>query len=297
MTVTIPKGASLKIPEGVTINNHGTIIVQDGGSLSGEVTGKRPTYPSQVTVSFTDKDGNPLDDNLATFGSMINITATMEKKESQTRTLRASANQVDFYLEDGENKQKIGNFVMVTTDDDGNYTATTTVELKKPDEGATDIDWKPSESPYTITADFGGVAGTDDKDGLLSSTGSAQLTVDKGEQEAPIETNCDLSVTTSKVNSLEVAVTYLNGNQEPIELACVKGTDAAVPESGWTSLEDGNATFTNLDSGTPYTFFGRYPENDYYYASTALNLGYKYTLPTVKTTTLPAGYVGESYTV
>lgn len=49
----------MKIPEGVTINNHGTIIVQEGGSLSGEVTGKRPTYPSQVTVSFTDKDGNP----------------------------------------------------------------------------------------------------------------------------------------------------------------------------------------------------------------------------------------------
>ena len=59
--------------------------MQEGGSLSGEVTGKRPTYPSQVTVSFTDKDGNPPMTTSSLPDAIINITATMEKKESQTR--------------------------------------------------------------------------------------------------------------------------------------------------------------------------------------------------------------------
>lgn len=47
----------------------------------------------------------------------------------------------------------------------------------------------PKDSPYTITADFGGMAGTSG-DGLLPSTGTATLTVTKGNQPAPTAPLC-----------------------------------------------------------------------------------------------------------
>ena len=165
-TLTIPAGATLDVSN-VSVTNNGTIICN--GTINGTVDGD-VRYPSAVTVSV-----NQGGQSVASvpYGSTITITATMQRAQTNGINLIAELGYVNFYLGDtsgtplGTSEVKRGS--------DGTYTATVEVTL-------TSDQWKPGS--YTITADFGGVAGTS-SDGLLSSTGSATLTVTKASQTAP----------------------------------------------------------------------------------------------------------------
>ena len=177
-TVTIPEGASLTVPQGTTLTNSGTILVQ-GGSFTGKVEGNQPTYPSKVTVSFS-QDGKFV--SSAPYGSTVTITATMEKAETAINALSVDSGTVDFYLGTLEGGTKlIQDGVPVTQDPDGACVATFDVTL----DGDS---WKPGHADKSITADFGGyvsVSGTGVS--LAPNTGSAQLTVVKASQPFPAD--------------------------------------------------------------------------------------------------------------
>lgn len=109
------------------------------------------------------------------YGSTVTVTVTIEKAETATNALSADAGKVDFYLGAVEGGTKLNqNDVPVTQGPDGTYAAALKVTLDG--EG-----WKPNESPYTITADFGGHGPEGDESGdrLAPNTGSAELTATK----------------------------------------------------------------------------------------------------------------------
>ena len=294
-TVTIPDGASLTVPEDTTLTNNGTILVQGGNyTNSGTLTGNPPTYPSTVTVSFS-QGGQAV--TSVPYGSTVTITATMEKAETAANALSADTGTVDFYLgavEDGTKLNEDG--VSVTQGSDGTCTATLEVTLDGEN-------WKPSESPYTITADFGGYApeGDESGDSLAPNTGSAELTVTKAEQSAPTGT---FLPTSSTENSITVTFTDVTQqeNENGIEIACAVGPTASEPTSDWTTAEkfntstSYNATIDELSPGTPYIFFARYKGDDTHEPSpaTASSSAF-YTKPKITTQGLPNAYVGVEY--
>ena len=170
-TLTIESGKTLTISEGVTLTNNGTIICY--GTINGTVGGD-VRYPSAVAVAIS---GEGVSNNTAPYGSTILITATMQRARSNGISAIANAGTVDFYLGSVESGEKLNKEGISVVESSGTYTATLTLILDG-------TNWTPSDTPYTITADFGGAAGTSG-DGLQSSTGSAVLTVTKASQTAP----------------------------------------------------------------------------------------------------------------
>ena len=250
-TLTVPSGATLTIPKGVTLTNNGTINVSgtltnngtivDNGSISGNVSGD-VRYPSNVTVSLT-QGGQSVES--VSYGSTITITATMTK-QTATNALTAVEGTVDFWLGDVDTGTKLGTS-KVKSGSDGAYTATVEVTL-------TSDQWKPGS--YTITADFGGVAGTSG-DGLLSNTGSAMLTVTKASQTAPAAPTMASRTTDS------VTLNAISSGQGTVQYGYVKGN------SGTPNNWQNGTTFSGLQPGTDYTFYARYAGNDYYEPSPA----------------------------
>ena len=245
---TIPQGYTLTIPAGATLDvssvsaiNNGTVICN--GSISGTVGGDA-RYPSGVTVSLTQGEQ---DVTSASYGSTITITATMQRAQSNGINAIAELGTVDFYL--GDTSGTLLGTANVTGSED-TYTATLNVSLN-------DEQWKPSNSPYTITADFGGVADTSG-DGLLPSTGTATLTVTKGNQTAPTAPTMSSRTT----NSVTLNAISSDG-QGAVQYGYVQG-DNGTPNN-WQD----NTTFNGLSAGTTYTFYARYAENDYYEPSPA----------------------------
>lgn len=177
-TVTIPSGASLTVPDGTILTNNGTILVQ-GGSFTGNVKGNQPTYPSKVSVSFS-QNGKPV--TSVPYGSTVTITATMEKTETATNALSADLGTVNFYLGAVEGGTKL-NQAVVSVEQGPDGTCAATFELTLDGDS-----WKPSDVAKTITVDFGGyvsVSGTGVS--LVPNTGSAKLTVVKASQSAPAD--------------------------------------------------------------------------------------------------------------
>ena len=240
---TIPQGYTLTIPAGATLDvssvsaiNNGTVICN--GSISGTVGGDA-RYPSGVTVSLTQGEQ---DVTSASYGSTITITATMQRAQSNGINAIAELGTVDFYL--GDTSGTLLGTANVTGSED-TYTATLNVSLN-------DEQWKPSNSPYTITADFGGVADTSG-DGLLPSTGTATLTITKGNQTAPTAPTMSSRTTNSvTLNAISSA------GQGAVQYGYVQG-DNGTPNN-WQD----NTTFNGLSAGTTYTFYARYAGNDYY---------------------------------
>ena len=294
-TVTIPDRASLTVPESTTLTNNGTILVQ-GGTLtnSGTVNGNQPTFPSTVTVSFS-QNGQTV--TSVPYGSTVTITTTMERAETAANALSADTGKVDFYLgavEDGTKLNEDG--VSVTKGSDGTYTAALEVTLDGED-------WKPGESPYTITADFGGYApeGDESGDSLAPNTGSAELTVTKAEQTEPTGT---FFTTSSTENSITVTFTDVTQpeNENGIEIAYAVGPTASEPTSDWTTATKSSssslytAEIENLSPGTPCIFFARYKGDDTHEPSTAIaSSSAFYTKPKIATQGLPNAYVGVEY--
>ena len=241
-TLTIPAGATLNV-NSVSVTNSGTIICN--GTINGTIGGD-VRYPSGVTVTF---GGEGVDNNTAPYGSAINITATMTK-QTATNALTAVEGTVDFWLGDVDTGTKLGTSE-VKSGSDGTYTATLTVTLNDATK------WIPSNSPYTITADFGGVAGTSGT-GLLSNTGTAMLTVTKASQTAPAAPAMSIRTTTS-VTLNAVA----DSGEGGVQYGYVKGN------SGTPNNWQDETTFSGLQPGTDYTFYARYAGNDYYEPSPA----------------------------
>ena len=233
-TLQIDAGKTLTISENVTLTNNGTIICN--GTINGDVR-----YPSGVTVAIS---GEGVTGNTAPYGSTITITATMTR-QATTNALTAAVGTVDFWLGAVDTGTELGS-ANVTSSGSGTYTATLEVTLNDATK------WIPSNSPYTITADFGGVAGTSG-DGLLPSTGTATLTVTKGNQTAPTAPTMSSRTTNSvTLNAISSA------GQGAVQYGYVQG-NSGTP----TSWQD-NTTFNGLSAGTDYTFYARYAGNDYY---------------------------------
>ena len=227
-----------------TINNDGDI--SGDGNISGDVR-----HPSTVNVTFSNGD---VTDDTVPYGSTITITATMQKAQTNSinaKAAKAEEGKVAFYLGDTSGTS-LGTANVTSSDD--TYTATMDIPL-------TGEQWKPGA--YPITADFGGVAGVSG-DGLQASTGSATLTVAKGNQSAPAAPSGENAVTDNSITLNDVTSTGGYGN---IQYACVQGTNVSAPvdNNAWQE----NTTFNNLQASTAYTFFARYAGNDYYNPSPA----------------------------
>ena len=237
-TLTIPAGATLDVSN-VSVTNNGTIICN--GTINGTVDGD-VRYPSAVTVSV-----NQGGQSVASvpYGSTITITATMQRAQSNSINMLAELDTVDFYLGSVESGTKLNTTGVSVVDNSGTYTATLEITLNNEN-------WKPSDTAKTITADFGGVAGTSGN-GLISSTGSAELTVTKVSQTAPaaptMSSRTTDSVTLNAISSI---------GQGAVQYGYVQGGSGT--PNNW---QDGT-TFTGLSAGTTYTFYARYAGNDYY---------------------------------
>ncbi len=240
-TLTIESGKTLTIPADGTLINNGTIFCY--GTINGNVVGD-VRYPSGVTVTFS---GEGVNTSAASYGSTIAITATMTK-QTATNALTAAVGTVDFWLGAVDTGTELGSANV--TSSGGTYTATLTL---------TDDMWANGFAIgiNTITADFGGVAGTSG-DGLLPSTGTATLTVTKGNQTAPTAPTMSSRTT----NSVTLNAISSDG-QGAVQYGYVQG-DNGTPNN-WQD----NTTFNGLSAGTTYTFYARYAENDYYEPSPA----------------------------
>ena len=240
-----------------TINNEGTIknegnLNTDDGNISGdgdisgdgEISGD-VRFPSTVNVTFS--NGGVIG-NSAPYGSTITITATMQKAQTKSINAKVALGKVDFYL--GDTSGTLLETVEVTNIGD-TYTATKEITLAGEQ-------WKPGA--YTITADFGGVAG-DSGNGLQASTGSATLTVTKIDQNAPAAPSRANPVTD---NSITLNAVTGSGYGD-VQYGYTAGKETDVPEDRWQT----ETTFDNLQAGTAYTFFARYSGDDYYNPSPA----------------------------
>lgn len=225
-----------------TINNDGDI--SGDGNISGDVR-----HPSTVNVTFS--NGGVIG-NTVPYGSNITITATMQKAQTNSVNTKAAEGKVDFYLGDISDNNNLGTVDVISNGD--TYTATKEITL-------TGDQWKPGE--YTITADFGGVAGSSG-DGLQASTGNATLTVEKDNQSAPVAPSGENAVTDNSITLNDVTGSGGYGN---IQYACVQGTGVSAPtgDDAWQT----ETTFNDLNAGSAYTFFARYAGNDYYNPSPA----------------------------
>ena len=239
--LTIPEGTTLDVSK-VTVANNG--VINCNGTISGTISGD-VRYPSSVTVSLT-QGGQSVES--VSYGSTITITATMTKQIA-TNALTAAVGTVDFWLGEVDTGTKLGT-ADITSSGSGTYTATLTL---------TDDMWANGFAIgiNTITADFGGVAGTSG-DGLLPSTGTATLTVTKGNQTAPTAPTMSSRTTNSvTLNAISSA------GQGAVQYGYVQG-DNGTPNN-WQD----NTTFNGLSAGTTYTFYARYAGNDYYEPSPA----------------------------
>ena len=241
-TLTIESGKTLTIPADGTLINNGTIqnngTIFCYGTINGNVVGD-VRYPSGVTVTFS---GEGVNTSAASYGSTIAITATMTK-QTATNALTAAEGTVDFWLGAVDTGTELGSANV--TSSGGTYTATLTMNDEMWAKGF-------QIGSNTITADFGGVADTSG-DGLLPSTGTATLTVTKGNQTAPTAPTMSSRTTNSvTLNAISSA------GQGAVQYGYVQG-DNGTPNN-WQD----NTTFNGLSAGTTYTFYARYAGNDYY---------------------------------
>lgn len=279
--VVLPEGTSLTVPKGVKLTNKGMIVLQGGTfTNNGVLKGNQPVYPSQVSVSISDSEGNPISDNTTTYGDIITFTATIQQASGSATTLNAGAGTVDFYLgnADGETKLNTNN-ISIEPGSEGAYTASMSLELMGDN-------WLPISSPFTITADFSG-ASSESAYGLAPAEGSSELTVVKQEQATP---DIDFASTGVWINTIDVTYAYSSEDEErthgKVEFAIVKGVDAAVPGDASAWHDDGiedqypsrcRYVFSNLELDTAYSLFIRFGETDTLNSSEAISVGSLYT--------------------
>ena len=230
-TLTVPKNITLTVKDGVTLTNSGTIT--GDGTLDG-----KGNLVGSGTVANTIRNNLQKDSNVtvnvnpspATYGSKVNITATISKAATISRAAtiskaanaitRAAENQVEFFVGTDSNKKSLG-----TANVNGDAATLSDVEISQEKGFAV--------GENTITAEYGGSMG------LKPQTGSTRLTVQGDLKDAIVTVNGKYFYTNSPIIP-EVSVTW-NGTQ------LTKGTDYTVNYTDNTNV--GNATVTVTGTG------------------------------------------------
>ena len=230
-TLTVPKNITLTVKDGVTLTNSGTIT--GDGTLDG-----KGNLVGSGTVANTIRNNLQKDSNVtvnvspspATYGSKVNITATISKAATISRAAtisktanaitRAAENQVEFFVGTDSNKKSLG-----TANVNGDAATLSDVEISQEKGFAV--------GENTITAEYGGSMG------LKPQTGSTRLTVQGDLKDAIVTVNGKYFYTNSPIIP-EVSVTW-NGTQ------LTKDTDYTVNYTDNTNV--GNATVTVTGTG------------------------------------------------
>lgn len=246
-TLTIPEGATLSISAGAkltnngaidcrgTVDNQGTIV--NSGSIAGSIEGD---VRHAVTVVVGASEQSP------SYGSTVTLTATIRVP---------SGIDIGEFRNPGSVTFSLGNITIgtaVVTEAEDGFSASVNISL-------TNNQWRPSQTPYTVTATYSGV---DDDSGpslLLPGTGTTELTVTKADQAAP--------PSPTMVSRTESHVTLDNpdgaAGSGALEFGCTE-TGGSEP-TGWQP----EPIFLGLEPGISYTFHARYAETDYRKASPA----------------------------
>ncbi len=167
-TLTVPDGSQLTIKEnvaftgGITVESGGTL--ENSGTVTDGITNNGGTVKNRSTISIRVSSGESTVTS-AKLGSTVSITADISQASSNALT-RAAANQVEFFVGTGNNRQSLG-----TVDVSNNTATLSNVSI------TTENGWALGEN--TITAEYGG--GT----GLLGNSDTATLTVTAAQLDAP----------------------------------------------------------------------------------------------------------------
>ena len=248
-TLTVPKNTTLTVKDGVTLTNSGTItnsgIITNSGTITnnGTITGNgtlngEGNLVGSGTVAPTITNNLQKDSAVsvtvspspATYGSKVNITATISKAATISRAAtiskaanaitRAAENQVEFFVGTDSNKKSLG-----TANVSGDTATLSDVEISQEKGFAV--------GENTITAEYGGSMG------LKPQTGSTRLTVQRDLKDAIVTVKGEHFYTNSPITP-EVSVTW-NGTQ------LTKGTDYTVDYTNNTNA--GKATVTVTGTG------------------------------------------------
>ena len=230
-TLTVPQNTTLTIPQGVTLTNNGTIT--GNGTLGGEgnLVGSGTVAPTITNNLQKDSAVSvTVSPSPATYGSKVNITATISKAATISRAAtiskaanaitRAAENQVEFFVGTDSNKKSLG-----TANVSGDTATLSDVEISQEKGFAV--------GENTITAEYGGSMG------LKPQTGSTRLTVQRDLKDAIVTVNGEYFYTNSPIIP-EVSVTW-NGTQ------LTKDTDYTVNCTDNTNA--GKATVTVTGTG------------------------------------------------
>ena len=242
-TLTVPENTTLTVKDGVTLTNSGTItnsgIITNSGTITnnGTITGNgtldgEGNLVGSGTVAPTITNNLQKDSAVsvtvspspATYGSKVNITATISKAATISRAAnaitRAAENQVEFFVGTDSNKKSLG-----TANVSGDTATLLNVEISQEKGFAV--------GENTITAEYGGSMG------LKPQTGSTRLTVQRDLKDAIVTVNGEYFYTNSPIIP-EVSVTW-NGTQ------LTKDTDYTVDYTDNTNA--GKATVTVTGTG------------------------------------------------
>ena len=224
-TLTVPKNITLTVKDGVTLTNSGTIT--GNGTLGGEGNLAGSGTVANIIRNNLQKDSNvtvSVNSSPATYGSKVDITATISKAATISRAAnaitRAAENQVELFVGTGSNKKSLG-----TANVSGNIATLSDVEISQEKGFAV--------GENTITAEYGGSMG------LKPQTDSTRLTVQGDLNDAIVTVNGKYFYTNSPIIP-EVSVTW-NGTQ------LTKGTDYTLAYTNHTNA--GKATVTVTGTG------------------------------------------------
>ena len=239
-TLTVPKNITLTVKDGVTLTNSGTIT--GDGTLGGEGNLVGSGTVANTIRNNLQKDSKVtvnVSPSLATYGSKVNITATISKAATISRAAtiskaanaitRAAENQVEFFVGTDSNKKSLG-----TANVSGDAATLSDVEISQEKGFAI--------GENTITAEYGGSMG------LKPQTGSTRLTVQGDLKDAIVTVNGKYFYTNSPIIP-KVSVTW-NGTQ------LTKDTDYTVDYTNNTNA--GKATVTVTGTGN---YIGTKTEN------------------------------------
>ena len=224
-TLTVPKNITLTVKDGVTLTNSGTIT--GDGTLGGEGNLVGSGTVANTIRNNLQKDSNvtvEVNSSTATYGSKVDITATISKAATISRAAnaitRAAENQVEFFVGTDSNKKSLG-----TANVSGDTITIFNVEISQEKGFAV--------GENTITVEYGGSMG------LKPQTGSTRLTVEGDLKDATVTVNGEYFYTNSPITP-EVSVTW-NGTQ------LTKDTDYTVGYTNNTNA--GKATVTVTGTG------------------------------------------------
>lgn len=224
-TLTVPKNITLTVKDGVTLTNSGTIT--GDGTLGGEGNLVGSGTVANTIRNNLQKDSNvtvEVNSSTATYGSKVDITATISKAATISRAAnaitRAAENQVEFFVGTDSNKKSLG-----TANVSGDTITIFNVEISQEKGFAV--------GENTITVEYGGSMG------LKPQTGSTRLTVEGDLKDATVTVNGEYFYTNSPITP-EVSVTW-NGTQ------LTKDTDYTLAYTNHTNA--GKATVTVTGKG------------------------------------------------